>query len=104
MVGKDDKVAFVGGNELAKTTLFKIVTGELEPDSGSYKWGITTSVAYFPKRQYRRILSMTLRLPTGLLDILQSKMLLMYADSFGRMLFPGEDGVKKSKYYPVVKR
>ena len=45
----DDKVAFVGGNELAKTVLFKILIGEMEPDEGTYKWGITTSQAYFPK-------------------------------------------------------
>ena len=49
ILGHDDKVAFVGGNELAKTTLFKILTGEMEPDEGSYKWGVTTSQAYFPK-------------------------------------------------------
>ena len=45
----DDKVAFVGSNELAKTTLFQILMGEMEPDSGSFKWGVTTSQAYFPK-------------------------------------------------------
>ena len=45
----DKKLAVVGGNELAKTTLFKILAGELEPDSGNYKWGITTKQAYFPK-------------------------------------------------------
>ena len=49
ILGHNDKVAFVGGNELAKTTLFKILMGELEPDEGSYKWGVTTSQAYFPK-------------------------------------------------------
>ena len=48
-LGHNDKVAFVGGNELAKTTFFRILTGELEPDEGSYKWGVTTSQAYFPK-------------------------------------------------------
>ena len=48
-VNHDDKIAFVGGNELAKTTLFKILAGELEPDEGSYKWGVTTSQSYFPK-------------------------------------------------------
>ena len=47
------RVAFVGGNELAKTTLFKILTGEMEPDSGSYKWGVTTSQSYFPKDNTR---------------------------------------------------
>ena len=48
-LGHDDKVAFVGSNELAKTVLFKILIGEMEPDEGTYKWGITTSQAYFPK-------------------------------------------------------
>ena len=47
-LGHDDKVAFVGSNELAKTTLFQILMGEMEPDEGTYKWGITTSRAYFP--------------------------------------------------------
>ena len=45
----EDKVAFVGANELAKTTLFQILMGELEPDAGTYRWGVTTSQAYFPK-------------------------------------------------------
>ena len=49
ILGHDDKVAFVGGNELAKTTLFQILTGEMEPDEGTYKWGVTTTQAYFPK-------------------------------------------------------
>ena len=48
-LGRNDKVAFVGGNEQAKTTLFRILMGELEPDEGNYKWGVTTSQAYFPK-------------------------------------------------------
>ena len=49
ILGREDKVALVGPNELAKTTLFKILAGEMEPDSGTYKWGVTTSQAYFPK-------------------------------------------------------
>ncbi|MBR4026279.1 MAG: ATP-binding cassette domain-containing protein, partial [Lachnospiraceae bacterium] len=49
IVGREDKIAFVGGNELAKSTLFKILAGEMEPDEGHYKWGVTTSQAYFPK-------------------------------------------------------
>ena len=49
IVNKDDKIAFVGSNELATTTLFNILTGNMEPDEGSYKWGVTTSQAYFPK-------------------------------------------------------
>ena len=48
-LGHDDKVAFVGSNEVAKTVLFKILIGEMEPDEGTYKWGVTTSQAYFPK-------------------------------------------------------
>ncbi len=48
-VRKGDKIAFVGGNSLAKTTLFQILAGELEPDSGSFRWGVTITPAYFPK-------------------------------------------------------
>ena len=48
-LNREDKVAFVGGNEFAKTVFFKILTGEMEPDEGSYKWGVTTTQAYFPK-------------------------------------------------------
>ena len=48
-MNKDDKIAFVGMNEIAKTTLFKILAGEMEADSGTFKWGVTTSQAYFPK-------------------------------------------------------
>lgn len=54
-LGHDDKVAFVGSNEVAKTVLFKILIGEMEPDEGTYKWGVTTSQAYFPERFRRRI-------------------------------------------------
>ena len=49
MVNKGDKIAFVGENEIAITTLFKILAGEMEPDSGEFKWGITITKAYFPK-------------------------------------------------------
>ena len=49
IVGHNDKIAFVGSNELAKTTLFQILMGEIEPDEGTFKWGVTTSQAYFPK-------------------------------------------------------
>ncbi len=49
ILGREDKVAFVGGNEQAKTVLFKILMGEMEPDEGTFKWGVTTSQSYFPK-------------------------------------------------------
>ena len=96
ILGREDKVAFVGGNELAKTVLFKILTGEMEPDSGSYKWGVTTSQAYFPKdstEEFNNDLTITDWL-TGYSPVKD----VTYVRGFlGRMLFPGEDGVKKVK-------
>lgn len=96
IVGHDDKIAFVGGNELAKTTLFKILVGELEPDEGSYKWGVTTSQAYFPKDntdEFNNDYNITEWL-TGYSAIKD----VTYVRGFlGRMLFAGEDGVKKVK-------
>ena len=95
-VGHDDKIAFVGGNELAKTTLFKILMGEMEPDEGTYKWGVTTSQAYFPKDnsdEFDSDYSITEWL-TGYSPVKD----VTYVRGFlGRMLFAGEDGVKKVK-------
>lgn len=94
IIGHEDKVAFVGGNELAKTTLFQILMGELEPDEGTFKWGITTSQAYFPKdstAEFDNDLTITDWL-TGYSPVKD----VTYVRGFlGRMLFPGEDGVKK---------
>ena len=94
IVGHDDKIAFVGGNELAKTTLFQILAGEMEPDEGTYKWGITTSQAYFPKdntAEFDNDMTITDWL-TGYSPVKDAT----YVRGFlGRMLFPGEDGVKK---------
>ncbi len=94
ILNHDDKVAFVGSNELAKTTLFKILTGELEPDSGHYKWGVTTSQAYFPKdstAEFDRDDTIVEWL-TGYSEIKE----VTYVRGFlGRMLFAGDDGVKK---------
>ena len=53
IINREDKVAFVGSNTIAATTLFQILAGEMEPDEGTYKWGVTTSQSYFPKGQYR---------------------------------------------------
>ncbi len=95
-MGHDDKIAFVGSNELAKTTLFRILAGELEPDSGSYKWGVTTSRAYFPKdpgNEFNNDYSIVDWL-TGYSPVKD----VTYVRGFlGRMLFAGEDGVKKVK-------
>ncbi len=96
IVGHDDKIAFVGGNEIAKTTLFQILAGEMEPDEGTYKWGVTTSQAYFPKdntAEFDNDLTITDWL-TGYSPVKDAT----YVRGFlGRMLFPGEDGVKKVK-------
>ena len=96
VMGHDDKIAFVGSNELAKTTLFRILAGELEPDEGSYKWGVTTSQAYFPKdntAEFDNDLTITDWL-TGYSPVKD----VTYVRGFlGRMLFAGEDGVKKVK-------
>ncbi|MCR5474131.1 MAG: ATP-binding cassette domain-containing protein [Lachnospiraceae bacterium] len=94
ILGHDDKVAFVGTNELAKTTLFKILMGELEPDEGSYKWGVTTSQAYFP-RDYTEEFDHDYTITEWLTGYSAIKDVTYVRGFLGRMLFPGEDGVKK---------
>ncbi|MCR5590096.1 MAG: ATP-binding cassette domain-containing protein [Lachnospiraceae bacterium] len=94
ILGHDDKVAFVGTNELAKTTLFKILMGELEPDEGTYKWGVTTSQAYFP-RDYTEEFSHDYTITEWLTGYSAIKDITYVRGFLGRMLFPGEDGVKK---------
>lgn len=96
VMGHEDKIALVGGQELAKTTLFQILMGEIEPDEGSFKWGVTTSQAYFPKdntAEFDNDLTITDWL-TGYSPVKD----VTYVRGFlGRMLFAGEDGVKKVK-------
>ncbi len=96
ILGHDDKVAFVGGNELAKTTFFKIITGELEPDEGKYKWGVTTSQSYFPKDN-TAIFDTDLIIVDWLTQFSEIKDATYVRGFLGRMLFAGEDGVKKMK-------
>ena len=95
-VGHDDKIAFVGPNTIATTTLFRILAGEEETDEGSYKWGVTTSQGYFPKDNTKEFDN----------DLVIADWLAQYSDDkdatyvrgfLGRMLFAGEDGVKKVK-------
>ncbi|MBR6157189.1 MAG: ATP-binding cassette domain-containing protein, partial [Lachnospiraceae bacterium] len=95
-MGHDDKIAFVGGNELAKTALFQILAGELEPDSGSYKWGVTTSQAYFPKDNTKEF-DCDYTITDWLMGYSPVKDVTYVRGFLGRMLFPGEDGVKKVK-------
>ena len=96
ILNREDKVALVGPNELAKTVLFKILAGEMEPDGGSYKWGLTTSQAYFPKDN-----SAEFDNDDTIVDWLTQyspvKDVTYVRGFLGRMLFAGEDGVKKVK-------
>ena len=94
IVGHNDKIAFVGGNELAKTTLFQILVGELEPDEGTFKWGVTTSQAYFPKDNTAEF-DNDLTIADWLTGYSPVKDVTYVRGFLGRMLFAGEDGVKK---------
>ena len=96
IVGHDDKIAFVGGNELAKTTLFKILMGEMEPDEGTYKWGVTTSQAYFPKDNTDEF-DNNYTITEWLMGYSPVKDVTYVRGFLGRMLFAGDDGVKKVK-------
>ena len=95
-IGREDKVAFVGPNTLATTMLFKILVGEEEPDSGSYKWGVTTSQGYFPKDNTKEF-DNDLTIVDWLTQFSEEKDPTYVRGFLGRMLFAGDDGVKKVK-------
>ena len=95
-LGREDKVAFVGSNELAKTTFFQILMGEMEPDEGTFKWGITTSQAYFPKDSTKEF-DNDLIIVDWLTQFSEIKDATYVRGFLGRMLFAGDDGVKKLK-------
>ncbi|MRX74172.1 ATP-binding cassette domain-containing protein [Bacillus lacus] len=97
IMNKDDKIALVGQNEIANSTLFKILSGEMEPDSGTYKWGVTTSQAYFPKDNSKYFENSN----ETLVDWLRQFSPVDQSESFlrgflGRMLFSGEEVLKKA--------
>ncbi len=96
IIGHDDKVAFVGSNTLATTTLFKILAGEMEPDEGEYKWGITTSSSYFPKDNTKDFAGEEI-IVDWLMQFSTEKDVTYVRGFLGRMLFAGEEGVKKVK-------
>ena len=96
IVGREDKIAFVGANEIAKTTLFKILAGEMEPDEGTYKWGVTTTQAYFPKDNTKDF-DCDDTIVDWLTQFSEIKDATYVRGFLGRMLFAGEDGVKKVK-------
>lgn len=93
-IGREDKVAFVGPNTLATTMLFKILTGEEEADSGSFKWGVTTSQGYFPKDNTKEF-DNDLTIADWLTQFSDEKDPTYVRGFLGRMLFAGDDGVKK---------
>ncbi|KAJ48811.1 ATPase subunit of ABC transporter with duplicated ATPase domains [Clostridium tetanomorphum] len=94
IVNKGDKIAFVGDNGIAKTTLFQILMGEMEPDSGEFKWGITTSQSYFPKDNSKYFDGVDLNLVDWLRQFSEEKSETFIRGFLGRMLFSGEEALK----------
>ncbi|OPJ62232.1 ABC-F family ATP-binding cassette domain-containing protein [Clostridium oryzae] len=96
-VSKDDKIAFVGHNEIGITTLFRILTGELKPDAGSFKWGITITTSYFPKDNSDFFNDIDLSLVDWLRQYSEEKSESYLRGFLGRMLFSGEEALKQAK-------
>ena len=95
-INKGDKVAFVGGNGLAKTTLFQILAGEMEPDSGSFRWGVTISNSYFPKEN-NAFFDNDYNLVEWLRQFAPPQEGESFSRGFlGKMLFSGEEAMKKT--------
>ena len=94
ILNREDKVALVGPNEQAKTVLFKILAGEMEPDEGTYKWGLTTTQSYFPKDNSAEFNNDD-TIVDWLTQYSPEKDATYVRGFLGRMLFAGEDGVKK---------
>lgn len=99
VVGREDKIAFVGSNGLAKTTLFQILAGQMEPDEGSYKWGITTSQSYFPKDNTKDFDSDD-AIVDWLTQYSDNKDATYVRQFLGRMLFPVMQVLRKFAYFP----
>lgn len=97
MVSKEDKIAFVSENEIAKSTLLKILSGEMEPDSGEFKWGITTKFAYFPTDNSQYFNGVDLTLVEWLSQFSDEKSESFLRGFLGRMLFSGEEALKQAK-------
>lgn len=95
MVNKNDKIALIG-NEIAVTTLFKILNNELEPDSGEFKWGITITTAYFPNDNSAYFNDCNLSLVDWLRQYSEEKSESYIRGFLGRMLFSGEEALKEA--------
>jgi ATPase subunit of ABC transporter with duplicated ATPase domains len=96
IVNKGDKIAFVGGDSLAKTTLFQIIAGELQPDAGTYRWGVTITSAYFPKEN-SAYFDNELNLIEWLCQYPPCDGESFARGFLGRMLFSGDEATKKTK-------
>jgi ATPase subunit of ABC transporter with duplicated ATPase domains len=96
-IAKGDKIAFVGENEIAQTTLFKILAGEMEPDSGEFKWGITITKAYFPKDNSEYFNDVDLNLVDWMRQFSEEKAESYLRGFLGRMLFSGDEALKQAK-------
>lgn len=95
MVNKDEKIALIG-NEIGVSTLFKILAGEMEPDSGEFKWGITITTSYFPNDNSEYFNDCTLSLVDWLRQYSEEKSESYIRGFLGRMLFSGEEALKQS--------
>ena len=96
VLNREDKVALVGPNEKAKTVLFKILAGEMEPDGGSFKWGLTTTQSYFPKDNSKYFEGVDLSLIDWLRQFSEDQHEEYVRGFLGRMLFSGEEALKKA--------
>lgn len=96
-VNKDDKIAFIGENENSITALFQILMGEIEPDSGSFKWGITITKSYFPKDNAEFFDGVDLNLVDWMRQFSEDQSEIYLRGFLGRMLFSGEEALKQSK-------
>ncbi len=96
-VNKGDKIAFVGENELAQTTMFRILMGEIEPDTGSIKWGSTASQSYLPKDNSSYFDGCELNLVDWMRQYSEDQSEVYLRGFLGRMLFSGEDVFKQVK-------
>ena len=97
IVNKGDKIACIGDNELAQTTLFRLLMGEIEPDEGTVKWGVTSSQSYFPKDNSEFFVNGEDTLLTWIQQYSEDKHESFLRQFLGRMLFSGDDVFKKVK-------
>ena len=97
IVQPGDKIAFAGKDEVARTTLFQIIMGEMEPDEGTYKWGVTTSQAYLPADNSAYFDGVDLSLVDWMRQFSEDKYEATVRGWLGRMLFSGEEALKQAK-------